>query len=69
MELGRSIRDRQYPNADRMAEQLEVSRRVIFNDREFMIHRLGAPIEYDRTHGGWYYTKKMDYYCMDSPDR
>jgi predicted DNA-binding transcriptional regulator YafY len=58
MEIDRSIRAGEYPNADRMAEQLEVSRRVIFNDREFMIHRLGAPIEYDRTRGGWYYTNK-----------
>ena len=41
-----------------MAEILEVSRRVIFNDREFMINRLGAPIEYDREHSGWYYSDR-----------
>jgi predicted DNA-binding transcriptional regulator YafY len=58
MAIDRSIRDEEYPNAERMAEKLEVSRRVIFNDREFMINRLGAPIEFDRQQGGWYYTDK-----------
>ena len=58
MAIDRSIRDEEYPNADRLAERLEVSRRVIFNDREFMINRLGAPLEFDRNRGGWYYTDK-----------
>ena len=58
MEIDRRIRDKEYPNADRMAEILEVGRRVIFNDRDFMINRLGAPIEYDREHGGWTYTDR-----------
>ena len=55
MEIDRRIRNEEYPNAEHMAEILEVSRRVIFNDRDFMINRLGAPIEFDRIHGGWYY--------------
>jgi len=58
MEIDRRIRDEEYPNADRLSEILEVSRRVIFNDRDFMINRLGAPIEFDRVRGGWYYTDK-----------
>lgn len=56
MEMDRRIRAGGYPNAESMAEVLEVSRRVVFNDREFMINRLGAPIEFDRERGGWYYT-------------
>jgi predicted DNA-binding transcriptional regulator YafY len=55
MEIDRRIRDGEYPNANRLAKDLEVSRRVIFVDRDFMINRLGAPIEYDRLHRGWYY--------------
>ncbi len=58
MAIDRSIRDGEYPNGDRLAEKLEVSRRVIFNDREFMINRLGAPIEFDHNRGGWYYADK-----------
>lgn len=56
MEIDRRIRDGEYPKADQLASDLEVSRRVIFNDRDFMITRLGAPIEFDRTRDGWYYT-------------
>ena len=58
MEIDRRIRDDEYPNADRLSKSLEVSRRVIFTDRDFMINRLGAPIEYDRFRGGWYYADK-----------
>jgi predicted DNA-binding transcriptional regulator YafY len=58
MAIDQSIRNGEYPNADKLAKQLEVSRRVIFNDREFMINRLGAPMEYDRERGGWFYTNK-----------
>jgi predicted DNA-binding transcriptional regulator YafY len=55
MEIDRRIRDGEYPNPNQLAKDLEVSRRVIFVDRDFMINRLGAPIEFDRTRGGWYY--------------
>ena len=58
-EIDRQIRAGEYPNVDRLAAGLEVSRRVIFKDREFMVNRLGAPIEYDREKGGWYYTEKV----------
>ena len=58
MEIDRRIREGEYPNAEKLAESLEVSRRVIFNDRSFMIYRLGAPIEFDRELGGWFYTDK-----------
>jgi predicted DNA-binding transcriptional regulator YafY len=51
-----SIRAGRYPNANQLAEELDVSKRVIFNDREFMINRLGAPIEFDWDRGGWWYT-------------
>jgi predicted DNA-binding transcriptional regulator YafY len=56
MEIDRRIRDGQYPNPNQIAKDLEVSRRVIFVDRDFMITRLGAPIEFDRIRGGWYYS-------------
>lgn len=56
MEIDRQIRDGKYPSPDQLARDLEVSRRVIFVDRDFMINRLGAPIRYNRLRGGWYYT-------------
>lgn len=56
-EIDRQIRAGLYPTADKLAGDLEVSRRVIFNDRTFMVDRLGAPIGFDRERGGWYYTE------------
>jgi predicted DNA-binding transcriptional regulator YafY len=58
LEIDRQIRAGLYPNADSLAAELEVSRRVIFNDRQFLIDRLGAPLQHDRKHGGWYYAEE-----------
>jgi predicted DNA-binding transcriptional regulator YafY len=57
MEIDRQVRAGLYPNANRLARDLGVSRRVIFKDRAFMIERLGAPLATDRERGGWYYTE------------
>jgi predicted DNA-binding transcriptional regulator YafY len=54
--IDRHIRDGRFPNADSLAAELEVSRRVIYVDRQFMLERLGAPIANDRKRGGWYYS-------------
>jgi len=56
LEIDRRVRARLYPNPDQLAQELEVSRRVIFNDRHFLLNQLGAPLAFDRQRGGWYYT-------------
>ena len=56
LEIDRQIRAGLFPNAERIAAQLEVSKRVIYTDKRFLVDRLGAPIDYDREHGGWTYT-------------
>ncbi len=51
------IRDEKYPHPDDLAEELDVSRRQIYEDRNFLI-ALGADIRFDRKRGkrgGWYY--------------
>ncbi len=55
LEIDRQIRAEAFPNADRIAAQLEVSKRVIYNDKRFMLERLGAPIAFDKERRGWYY--------------
>jgi predicted DNA-binding transcriptional regulator YafY len=55
-EIDRQIRAGRYPKAEAIAARLECSRRVIFEDKRFMVDRLGAPIAFDRERGGWYYT-------------
>ena len=60
--IDREIRAGRYPNAHKVQERFELhSTRVVYEDRAFMINRLGAPIEYDRIHGGWYY-KDLNYF-------
>lgn len=56
-EIDRQIRAGRYPNAKSLAKDLEVSTRVVFNDRTYLIDRLRAPLATDRARGGWYYTE------------
>ncbi len=45
LEIDRQIRAGQYPNAERIAALLRLSKRVIYTDKRFMVDRLGAPIK------------------------
>ena len=56
--LDAQIRAERYPNADTVAAHWEVTRRVAFDDRKYLLHRLHAPLQTDRRRGGWYYTCK-----------
>ena len=64
LEIDRQVRAGLYPNASRLAEALEVKERTIYQDREFLIDRLGAPLVYDRKRRGWHYTD--DTYILPS---
>ena len=56
MWIDREIRSNRYPNANKVQERFELkSKRTAYDDRKFMINRLGAPIEYDYDHNGWFY--------------
>lgn len=55
-EIDRQIRAGLYPRAEDIATKMECGRRVIFEDKRFMVDRLGAPIKFDRKRGGWTYT-------------
>jgi predicted DNA-binding transcriptional regulator YafY len=54
--IDREIRAGNYPSVSELAEEFEVSERTIYEDRTFMINRLGAPIAFDEVAGGWCYT-------------
>jgi predicted DNA-binding transcriptional regulator YafY len=47
-----------FPNAHSIAEQLEVSSKTIRRDIEYLRSMLEAPIEYDASHKGYFYTEK-----------
>lgn len=57
LKIDRRIRERNHPSPDQLSSELEVSRRVIFNDRNYLRDVLSAPLEYCRKHGGWYYSE------------
>jgi predicted DNA-binding transcriptional regulator YafY len=51
------IRSGESPNCQQLAGELEVSRRTILRDVEFLKDDLGAPIEYDASKRGYVYTE------------
>lgn len=46
-----------YPNAQRLAERFRISHRQAQRDLEFLKKELGAPVAYDNSRKGFYYTK------------
>ena len=48
-----------FPNATRMAKELEVSTKSVHRDIEFMRDRLNLPIEFDHEKNGFYYTEEV----------
>jgi len=48
-----------YPNSDDLARMCETSISTISRDIEFMREQLLAPIEYDTSNRGYYYTQRM----------
>lgn len=48
-----------YPNATKLAAELEVSTRSVMRDIDFMRDQLELPIEYDAAKWGFYYTEEV----------
>lgn len=46
-----------YPNAQRLAERFGISHRQAQRDMDYLRRELGAPVEYDNSRKGFYYTK------------
>jgi proteasome accessory factor B len=51
-----AIRSGKFPNAPKLAREMEVSLRTVMRDLEFMRDQLGAPMEYHPVKRGFYYT-------------
>ncbi len=49
------IQDSRYPSVKTFMEHFEVSERTIIYDIQFLKDRLNAPIQYSRSHGGYFY--------------
>lgn len=55
--IDKAIKSGCFPNSRRLSEDLEVSRRTILRDVEFMRDSLHAPLEYCPKNRGYYYTE------------
>lgn len=55
--IDQEIRSGKTPNCRRLAEALEVNRRTILRDIDFMRYDLGAPVEYSAARRGYVYTE------------
>ena len=55
--LDQQLRNNKYPNCTSFAEEWEISTKTAQRDIDFLKDRMGAPIEYDATNRGYYYTE------------
>ena len=56
LEIDRMIRDGGYPDVRQLAGHFEVSRATICRDIEFLRDFYHAPLEFDRTRHGYFYS-------------
>jgi len=59
LQIHQAIASGLYPNANRLAGELEVSAKSIQRDLDFMRDRLGLPLEYDDRRWGYHYTQPV----------
>src|SRR5256885_642388 len=59
LRIHQGIQSGSFPNASKLAQELEVSTKSIHRDIEFMRDRLGLPVEYDDRRYGYYYTENV----------
>jgi predicted DNA-binding transcriptional regulator YafY len=55
--IDRHVRNEEYPSIERLMQELEVSRRLILYDLEYLRDQMQAPLAYDRRRKGYYYTE------------
>jgi len=60
MQIHERIKAGKYPNCVKLARELEVSKRTIIRDMDFMRDRLHLPTQFDSGRNGFYYTKQVN---------
>jgi predicted DNA-binding transcriptional regulator YafY len=59
LRIHQAIQHGSYPNATKLAKEIEVSTKSIHRDLEFMRDRLGLPLAYNFDHKGYFYTEEV----------
>lgn len=57
-----------YPNAQRLAERFGISHRQAQRDIDFLRREIGAPLKYDKSRKGFYYTEAFSLPIVFSSD-
>ncbi len=57
--LHKRIKDGYYPNAVRLSERFSISHRQAQRDCDYLRRKLNAPIAFDRSKQGYYYTEEF----------
>jgi proteasome accessory factor B len=60
LRIHQAIQSGGFPNATQLANELEVSRKSVYRDIEFMRDRLELPIEFDAGRSGFRYTEEVN---------
>lgn len=60
MRIHQAIQTGKYPNASKLAREMEVSTKSIHRDLEFMKYRLDLPLEFDARKNGYFYTQEVN---------
>lgn len=60
LRIHQAIQSGKYPNASKLARELEVSTKSIHRDIDFMRDRLELPVEYDGSRFGYFYTEEVN---------
>ena len=57
--LHKRIKDGYYPNAMRLSERFGISHRQAQRDCDYLRRKIGAPVAFDRSRQGYYYTDEF----------
>jgi proteasome accessory factor B len=59
LRIHQALQSGSFPNASKLAREIEVATKTIHRDIEFMRDRLNLPIEYDSARIGYFYTEEV----------
>src|SRR5580698_1582162 len=59
LRIHRALQGGSFPNASKIAREVEVSSKTIHRDIEFMRDRLNLPVEYDASRNGYFYNGEV----------
>ena len=69
LRIHQALQSGKFPNATKLAREIEVATKTIHRDIEFMRDRLNLPIEFDSQHNGYFYTEEVSAFPNDANHR